>query len=346
MDKIRAAFSTTSTTTAVEDVTLTEPPDVASAAAAAFDDVNESDPRLGGESVAEDHGVDTTAKTSGHQSSNEPRDAMREAMQLEAQPSEREVEPQQTEPRDVAHEAVQEEAQRAQQRAREGEPHHVQPGESVIDTNGDEYVHAEKAKDDEASSGEGTAVQEIKRIGNKTGDAEKKRKAMIPPAQVLSATLLERPAMELHHENLFCDPASSHPVTWEFREFLSMYPQLTEAHRLARIIIPPKTAVKTDDEEDGALVTFNVVLGNDGEATWPDTTQLMLTYGHSFGLESVPLEAELPPSTFITLTLQLMLPASCERHMVNSFWASMWVLTDGQQHFGPLLILEVLCSFS
>lgn len=186
------------------------------------------------------------------------------------------------------------------------------------------------------SAGVSRASQAIRTFDADRGDAHGRIKTMAKTQAVgtasLSAVLLDV-ELELHHEALSSDRTMSGDISYEFHDFLTTYPTLTQAYRLGRVNVRPSDLLEGHE----ARVTAKIIIGNNGILPWPAATKLQLTFGEDLSLESLPLEVEVPPDAYTNLSLQLTLPARSSNHVSGS----MWLLEAPGERFGPLLILEV-----
>lgn len=120
-------------------------------------------------------------------------------------------------------------------------------------------------------------------------------------------------------------------VTADFGHLLVQYPGISQAFRLARLLV-------SHAGSDGKAL-LKAVVTNDGTEAWPDACSLQLVAGPSLGFPALPLGPVSPGET-VELVLDLGLGAESSQpgHGQLSAWA---VLDEQGAPFGPLMMVEV-----
>jgi len=120
-------------------------------------------------------------------------------------------------------------------------------------------------------------------------------------------------------------------VTADFGHLLVQYPEVSQAFRLARLLV-------SHAGSDGKAL-LKAVVTNDGTETWPDTCSLQLVAGPSLGFPGLPLGPVSPGET-VELVLDLGLGAESGQPGLGQL--SAWAVLDEQgAPFGPLMMVEV-----
>jgi len=121
-------------------------------------------------------------------------------------------------------------------------------------------------------------------------------------------------------------------VTKEFEDTL-LNAGANQAYRCGRIILPTAS--------NGVIVPAEVklIIANDGNIAWPETTAVCIVAGDAFGLPSMPL-GPLQSGEAAEIILDLNVPVKSEPSLARSVWSMIDAATGSA--FGPLLILEVV----
>lgn len=153
----------------------------------------------------------------------------------------------------------------------------------------------------------------------------------------ISASLLNAPALQLHHRAMWADPYAAIDVTAEMAAALAPFAYVNKVVRLGRVTMADGAAKGAQ-----AAVTATVALWNDGKVVWPRSTQLRLVIGPHLGLVALPLGAEVFPGSHVALTMQLDL--SNFSLQGRGMRRSGWVLECNAEPFGPLLVFDSMLS--
>lgn len=120
-------------------------------------------------------------------------------------------------------------------------------------------------------------------------------------------------------------------VTADFGHLLVQYPDVSQAFRLARLLV-------SHAGSDGKAL-LKAVVTNDGTEAWPDACSLQLVAGPALGFPALPLGPVSPGET-VELVLDLGLGAEGGQRGVGQL--SAWAVLDEQgTPFGPLMMVEV-----
>ncbi|CAE7243807.1 KCNF1 [Symbiodinium natans] len=146
-----------------------------------------------------------------------------------------------------------------------------------------------------------------------------------------SARIFEAPRLLWSDQALREDPAKVGDVSEDWATDLAKT-GMEQAYRLGSIV------VKESSPKRIASFELLVRLTNTGQSDWPEGTSLRLVSGRSLGCEDLPVPPVSPGSSAeISLRLQVPTQEAPEEMAQDSVWA----LGDGEQFFGPLLILEL-----
>lgn len=184
--------------------------------------------------------------------------------------------------------------------------------------------------------------EEEQKEGNQMHDMEKAGGATAvppncprsgPPPRMLSASVISGTPLVLGIEAQE-DQAVKGDATAEFAEDIAQA-GARQAFRLGRVALPTGAA-----DAPAVPICAKVVVLNDGQAPWPETTAVTLVAGEAFGFPKMDLGA-LRPGEAAELVLDLTVAPRPES---GSQARSSWAVVDSLNgsFLGPVLILEVL----